>query len=499
LAILILAVACFNLANTSMALMSRRVKEIGIRKTLGTSNRQLFIQFMLETLITSFLAFIVAILLTDVIGEQIWGLFGASFFLKDISIIRFMPFLVGFLLCCTFLAGVLPAMYAWRFSPTSMLNSGKSLKGVSGLQKALTVGQYAVSICLLVSAWVFSKNGDYFGTIDLHYNYKDIVMVPLDSPEDYEIFRNEIDLLSSTVEVIGTSGHHGVSRTRASFNTDSIDIEVASFHVSPEYLTTMEIELVEGRDFIASSQAEKEKSIIVNEEFAKRYLSEVDPFEYRVSLNGEKRNIVGICKDIIHEIYYDYKPTPMVYFPASTEEYDVVLAKTDGGKTDELEKEIQAVWAGLFDTPYRGKPQSHVSSFFASRDARNLKLVFTGIAVLGSMLSLIGIFSLAALNVNKRLKEISIRRVLGASINQVMLIINKSFITMLSVALLVGVVGGLWLSEAVLQMIYKFYLSGSLVDSIGIGLLVVLVAAIFISLAAIRPVLANPSEGLRDE
>jgi ABC-type antimicrobial peptide transport system permease subunit len=115
------------------------------------------------------------------------------------------------------------------------------------------------------------------------------------------------------------------------------------------------------------------------------------------------------------------------------------------------------------------------------------------------MLSLIGIFSLAALNVNKRLKEISIRRVLGASINQVMLIINKSFITMLSVALLVGVVGGLWLSEAVLQMIYKFYLSGSLVDSIGIGLLVVLVAAIFISLAAIRPVLANPSEGLRDE
>lgn len=499
LAILILAVACFNLANTSMALMSRRVKEIGIRKTLGTSNRQLFIQFMLETLITSFLAFVLAILLTDVIGEQIWGLFGASFFLKDISIIRFMPFLVGFLLFCTFLAGVLPAMYAWRFSPTSMLNSGKSLKGVSGLQKVLTVGQYAVSICLLVSAWVFSKNSDYFGTIDLHYNYKDIVMIPLDGPKDYEVFKNELDQLSNAIEVVGTTGHHGISRTRAAFNTDSIDIEVASFHISPEYLPTMEIELKSGRNFIANSQAEQEKSIIVNEEFAKRYLSEIDPFQFKVSLNGEKKNIVGISKDIIHEIYFDYKPTPMVYFPASVEQYDLVLAKTAEGNTDELEKEIQAIWAGLFDTPYRGKPQSHVSSFYATRDARNLKLIFSSIAVLGSMLSLIGIFSLAALNVTKRLKEISIRRVLGATINQVMLIINKSFIVMLAVALLVGVAGGLLLSEAVLQMIYKFYLSGSIVDSIGIGLLVVLVATIFISLAAIRPVLANPSEGLRDE
>ncbi len=499
LAILILGVACFNLANTTMALMARRVKEIGIRKTLGTSKTQLFIQFIFETLVTSFSAFVVAISLADSIGEQIWGLFGASFFLKDISITRFIPFLVAFLLFCTFLAGILPALYAWRFSPSSMLKSNKSLKGVTPLQKTLTVGQYAVSICLMVSAWIFSQNSDYFGSIDLHYNYKDIVMLPLDETDDYEVVKNELNQLSLIEKVIGTTGHHGTTWEREAFNTDTTDIEVVSFHISPEYLSTMEIDVVEGRDFINNSQAEFDKSIIVNKEFAKRYLSEVGVINYQISVNEQKRNIVGVCDDIIHEIYQDYKPTPMVYIPTPVNEYDIILAKTTNGQTDQLERELQAVWANMFDTPYRGKPQAMVSSFYASRDARNLKVIFTSIAILGSMLSLIGIFSLASLNVSKRTKEISIRKVLGATIRQIMLVINKSFLILLGVALIVGVAVGMLLSEAVLEMIYSFYKTGSLLESIGIGMVVVAVAILFISLAAFRPVTANPSQGLRTE
>ncbi|MEM8893759.1 MAG: FtsX-like permease family protein, partial [Bacteroidota bacterium] len=360
-------------------------------------------------------------------------------------------------------------------------------------------GQYAVSICLMVSAWIFSQNSDYFGTIDLHYNHKDIVMLPLDRAEDYVVVKNELSSMSLINEVIGTSGHHGTSWKRKAFNTDTTDIEVVSFQVSPEYLSTMEIDIVEGRDFITNSQAEFNNSIIVNKEFAKRYLSEVATVDYQISIDDQKRNIVGVCDDIIHEIYYDYRPTPMIYLPTPESKYDVIIAKTSNGQTDQLERELQAVWANMFDTPYRGKPQTMVSSFYASRDARNLKLIFTSIAILGSMLSLIGIFSLASLNVSKRTKEISIRKVLGATIQQIMLVVNRSFLKLLGLALIIGVAVGMWLSEAVLEMIYMFYQSGSIFESVGIGMVVIAVAILFISLAAFRPVMANPSEGLRTE
>ncbi len=499
LAILILAVACFNLANTSMALMSKRVREIGIRKTLGTTNKQLFIQFMFETLVVSTLSFTLGILLTDVVGEQIWGLFGASFFLKDVSIARLIPFIIGFLLFCTFLAGVLPALYARRFSPTTIMKSGGSLKGVSGLQKALTVGQYAVSISLLVSAWIFSKNSDYFKTMDLHYNYTNIVMLPLDSSKDFEVVRNKLSQVSSVDEIIGTSGHIGLSRTRAQFNTDSIDIEVASLNISSEYLEMMEIEVNSGRNFAPNSTTDLTTSVIINEEFAQRFLSEVDPFSYKLSIDGQLKNVIGITEDIIDNVYFDYKPTPVVYLPAASDQLDLIIAKTNDGNTDALEEDMKAIWADMFDTPYRGKPQSRVSSFFASRDARNLKVIFSSIAILGSMLSLIGIFSLASLNVSKRTKEISIRRILGATIHQVLLVVNKSLLMLLGVALVIGVAIGIFLSEAVLQMIYSFYKSGSIIESLGIGLLVVIAATLFISMAALKPVTANPSEGLRSE
>ncbi len=500
LAILILLVACFNLANTAMALMSKRIREIGIRKTLGTSNFQLFEQFMMEMLVISVFAFVIAVAFANPISSQIFGLFGASFLLQDISIFRFVPFVLVFLLVCTFLAGVLPALYAWKFTPVSILSGKQSLKGVGWFQRLLTIGQYAVSICLLVCAWTFSQNGHYLSEIDLGHNYDQVVMLPLDSNEDYEMVRNDIDQLASTVQVIGTSNHHGASRGRGSLKTDTTDIEVSTYSVSANYLNVMEIELKTGRSFIEGSALDKTTAVIINEEFSSRHLDiRQDPIGQQVEIDGEKRTVIGVAANIIEHVYTDFRPRPVAYYLGDATTYQMLIAKTAASNTDALEDQIKGYWSENFDTPYRGRSQKMVSSFYATRDARNLKLIFLSIAILGSLLSTIGIFSMAVMNVAKRTKEISIRRVLGARIHQVLVLIYKSFGWIIGISMALGIAGGILLSEVVLAQIYKFYQDARILDSTLIGIVIMTLALFFISMAALNRVIANPSVGLRTE
>ena len=500
LATLILLIACFNLANTAMALMAKRVREIGIRKTLGTSNYQLFQQFMMEMLVISFFAFVMATAFANPISSQIFGLFGVSFLLQDISILRFVPFVLTFLFVCTFLAGILPALYAWKFTPSSILSGKQSLKGVGWFQRLLTVGQYAVSICLLVCAWTFSQNNKYLADFDLGYNYNQVVMLPFDSSEDYRKIKNDLDQLASTTLVVGTKSHHGASRERGALRTDTSDIEVATFWIGDNYLDVMEIEVVQGRPFIEGSTLDQKNAVVVNEEFAFRYLIQEEPLlGQQVEIDGQRRKVVGITANIIHNLYAEFKVRPVAYFPAEESTFETLIVKTTAKNTDDLEKELQGYWSDHFDTPYRGKGQRMVSSFYATRDSRNLKLIFLSIAILGTLLSTIGIFSMAVMNVAKRSKEISIRRVLGAKAHQVMIIIYRSFRWIIGLSLVLGVVGGMLLSEVVLSAIYKFYQASAVFDSSLIGFAIMLVAMLFISAAAFHRVRANPSEGLRVE
>lgn len=499
MALLILLITCFNLANTSIALMTKRVREIGIRKTLGTTNFKLFEQFMMEMLVITFFAFIIAVAMANPISEQLFGLFGVSFLLQDVSLLRFIPFVLTFLLICTFLAGILPAMYAWKFSPSSILSGKQSLKGVGWFQKSLTIGQYVVSICLLICAWTFGQNNKYLGEIDLGYNYNQVAMLPLDASNDYEKVRNELNQLASTSHVIGTQHHHGAVGVLSTLASDTVDLEITTFKIGEGYLETMEIDIVEGRKFLAGSEQDRERSIIVSEEFAFRYLNQDNPIGQQVEFDGVRRTVVGVASDIIHEVFADYKRRPVAYLAADPANYSMLILKTTGPDTKELESELKAYWSENFDTPYRGKGQHMVSSFYATRDARNLKLIFMSIAILGSLLSTIGIFSLAVMNIAKRTKEISIRRVLGATSRQVLLIIYRSFGWIISLSIVLGIASGVFLSKAVLSAIYSFYLSAPIIDATMIGLSIMVIAILFITAAAFSRIMANPSEGLRTE
>ena len=497
---LILMIACFNVANTAIALMSKRIKEIGIRKTLGSHSRQIFIQFLFEMLIIALFAFGVALLVTNEISERFFSLFGFRFMITDVSIVRFIPVVLLFLLLITLMAGLLPALYAWKFQPASILQNKYRLKGINWLHKSLTIGQFTFSIIMLISAISFARNAEFMRSFDFGFNFKDILVIPVTDHSDIDPLLNDLKTQSYITEAISTDHHVDYTKETALISDDTSESSVNKYEINAGYLDLMEIPLIEGRDFIENSQNDQESSVIINESFAKVYFADQKAIDQVIEIDGHPRRVIGITKDIVNTVYVDYnKILPEIFLISPDSLHKRIIVKVEGKNHKQIERDIKARWSDLFETPYKGRWQSSFTTFWPVRESRNMKSIFLSLAVMGCVLSLIGIFSIASLNVNRKVKEISIRKVLGAPFLNILARVNRSFIIILVVSLVLGVALGILVNSALLGSIYRFHTSIPVLQSIGLGLGVTLMAVLFITFAVRKRINANPAEGLRAE
>lgn len=498
---MIFLTACFNLANTSMALIAKRLKEIGIRKTLGSGSRQILIQFLFEMGIISFLAFIIALLTANTTSNAIMGLFSVSFLLQDADLTGIILFVLGFLLFTTFVAGLLPALYAWRFQPISIMRKSVKLKGVNWLNKMLTIAQYSFSIAVLAAGITFSQNSDFLEELDLGYTDAGIFDLDLGSSEYYVQMKQEIEQIPGLIAA-GTQNHlgnFGRYSGQATLEVDTAKYEVQHYTVGPGYLDLMEVNFVSGRSFIEESEADQDESILVSQSFGDTYLGGKDPLHAVVKVGGERKTIVGVVSDIIDDVYEDSELTPTVFTLDRNADLTHLIVKASDDNLSEIESKLKLIWSQNIDKPYDGTLQEDLALGDAGRDTKNLQKIFVAMAILGGFLSIVGIFSLAKLNVAKRIKEISVRKVLGASIKELFYTINRSFVIVLLIAMAVGCTLGYFISDAVLGLIYKYYVDVSATTIAVSGISIVLLSLIAITSAIITPANANPIKGLREE
>ncbi|MEP1097356.1 MAG: FtsX-like permease family protein [Cyclobacteriaceae bacterium] len=498
---MIFLTACFNLANTSMALIAKRLKEIGIRKTLGSGSKQILLQFLFEMGIISFLAFIIALLTANTTSGMIMGLFGVSFLLQDANLTGIILFVLGFLLFTTFVAGLLPALYAWRFQPISIMRKSVKLKGVNGLNKVLTIAQYSFSIAVLAAGITFSQNSDFLKDLNLGYTDESVFDLDLGSSEYYAQMKQEIEQIPGVVTA-GTQNHlgnFGRYSSRATLEIDTVTHEVHHYTVGPGYLDLMEVNFISGRNFIEESDADQNESILVSQSFGDMYLGGKDPLHQVVKIGGERRTIVGVVSDIIDDVYEDSELTPKVFALDRKAELRHLIVKAPGSNLPEIEDRLKLIWSQNINKPYEGTLQEDLALGDAGRDTKNLQKIFVAMAILGGFLSIVGIFSLAKLNVAKRIKEISVRKVLGASINELLYSINRSFVIVLLIALVAGCSLGYFISDTVLGLIYKYYVDVSTVTVAICGLFILIMSLMAITGAVAAPANANPVKGLREE
>ena len=298
MAALILFIACFNFTNTSIAVFSKRLKEIGIRKVMGSKRKAIIIQFLGETFFFCFLSLIVALVMTKFLiiwYNDLW-----TFLHLEINYIdnpEIIIFLVILLTISGLLSGGYPAFYISKFEPTSILKGTLRFGGINIFVRMLLTLQFTLSLIAIVFAVAFVNNAKFQKNMDMGYDMDGIIYLKVSSANDYNNYRNKLLQNKSIQMIVGTKGHIFSSVASIPVKFESVTKDVKLIDAGENYINAMELEIIQGRDFIDKSESDRAEAILINEEFA-RVFGLQEPLGKQILLMDSAHfYVVGVVKD----------------------------------------------------------------------------------------------------------------------------------------------------------------------------------------------------------
>lgn len=500
MAILILLIACFNFTNTSIAIANRRIKEIGIRKVLGSSRKQLIVQFLGENILLVFLALMAGLLIAVFLVpaySAMWPFLDIQFnLLENIDL---LGFLILLLLFTALVAGSYPALYVSSFQPTTIFRGKVKFSGTNTLTRILLTLQYAISLLAIISGFVFNENARYQEEYDMGFDMETIVSAYVTDEQGYTKMRNELMGYDKIKEIAGS--RHNIS---SSWYTDPIkyessEMDVSIFDIGPDYLPTIGATILEGRNFMENSQSDAENAVIINQELA-RQMGWADPIDKRIVLRDTiALNVVGVVKDIYFEggLWDPLEPMLMRY--AEQSRYRFLSVRANVEDLAEVKTLMDEKWKVVFPD------ELSTVSFMDEEKAEtalvnfNIKVLFTFLGIIAVLLSVIGLFSLVSLNLIKRMKEIGVRKVLGASIENITFKVSKEFIIILVIASILGTIGGYYLTDLLMASIWTYYVPLEPLPFIISVAILFLASGLTIGGKVFKAASVNPATILRDE
>ena len=500
MAFFILLIACLNFANTSIAIFSRRLKEIGLRKTFGGLRRQLVVQFMFETFLICFLALLIGIAISSVLVPAYSNLWAyMSIELSFSKYLFFWVFLVLLLLITGFIAGVYPAIHVSSFSPVNIMKGSNLFKSTGNLSSVLLVLQFTISVMALVMGIVFARNAEYQRTLDLGYDRDKLIVVPI-TVELFTSFRNEIISNPRIVAADGTMNHLGWGNYRRPVKDADKQLEVDVLDIGPEYAQAIGLRLKEGRFFDKTrvSADRENNSIIVNQKLVKDFGWSGGAGKTITLYDTTKLNIIGVVEDFYMSGVWEAIEPAMLRLSGS-DQYNVLVARANPEDLPEVLDFISEKWKSLGTNQiFGGRLQEDLLQEEKDINGSILK-VNLFLAIVATLLSLIGMFNLVSLDIIRRTKEVGIRKIQGAPVPLLMFLLSKKFLVILLVASVLGCAGGYYMSVALMDSIWDYFVrvgAGMLISSALIMIIAtVLTLSIKITMAAIR----NPVESLRYE
>ncbi|MDN5288482.1 MAG: transporter permease [Mucilaginibacter sp.] len=498
MSLFILLITCFNFTNISVAFASGRLKEIGIRKVIGGLRRQLIWQFLTENIVLCLLAsalalFFVRLLLPTVI--QLTGIDLSPDFARDYG---FWLFFILIPAVSAVFSGLYPAMYISSFEPVKILKGKTALGSSNRFTRFLLIAQFSLSCFALVVGIVMSQNASFQKKADFGYAINEVAVVEINSPQAYTALSQVVQQYPEIKGVAGCIQQIGDGTYTQMVKTQNEKIPVQAAKVGGEaYLKTMGIQLIQGRHFY-NTGADADESILVNQTFVQR-LGLKQPLGKRISLDSAKYTIVGVVNDYKEYGLHDLVP-PCVLHMAKSADYKFMVVRADENKLVQVTRLLQTAWHQVAPTvPYRGYLQSDLIEK-EIRMTQGFKSIAFFLAVVTLLLSASGLFAQIALNIDKRSKEIGMRKVLGASVMQIIGLINREFIRIILIAFVIGsALGYLFTSKFIFQVIYKYHPDAGPEPYIGTLLIVVLSCTAIIGTKVFQAAKANPIERLRAE
>ncbi|MDA3954948.1 MAG: ABC transporter permease [Bacteroidales bacterium] len=501
MAIFILIIAAFNFMNSSISFAGKRLKEIGLRKVFGGLRKHIVIQFISENLVISFIAIVLGVFISGFLVPEyssMWEYMEIELnFTND-------PTLIGFILILwlftALLAGAYPAFYISKFNPIKIFKDNLKLKNKNLLSRFLLGFQYFTSVMALVMGVVFAQNAVFQEKIDLGYDKENLIILSMHNNNDYKPFEQVVKSNPKIEMYAGTNYHIGYGNYNRSIKYLDQQIETNLMHIGYDYLPTMKVKIMEGRGFNLENQSGDfaENNIIVNEKFVNDF-GFAEPIGKTVYMNDTLAlQIVGVSNDVY--LYGAWSPVePLIYRLDQEEEFGRIVIRTSPQYLTEVNDFLRAEWAELVPNyPYEGEYQEELLAE-AKEVNKNIKVMFTFLAVCALFLSAIGLYTLVSLSVLNRTKEVGIRKVHGATVQQIMLIVTKPFSLLIIISTILGSVAGYYMSMMLMGSVFAIHMDPNVVSFAIPVLVIFLTSIITIVWRVYKAALQNPANSLRYE
>ncbi len=502
IAVFILSIACINFMNLCTARSIKRAKEIGIRKVVGAFRPALIRQFIGEALFTVMLAMVVALILIVLVLPTF-----NSITQKEISLpvsdISFWLAIVLLAIVTGLLSGSYPAFYLSAFKPAGVLKGVFANRdGVQWFRKGLVVFQFVLSIILIIGTMVISKQVTFVQSANLGYDRENLIRIPVEGTlrEKYQLFK-EMALTKNGIEMISritntpTSINNGTGGVIWEGKDPAARLQFVQAATGYDFMKVMKTQMIDGRDF-SKDLASDSAGYIVNESAVKIF-NYKDPVGKPLTFWGKPGTIVGVVKDFHFNSLHE-PIRPLVLRMGENIGWGVILVRTQPGKTKEALESLEQLCKEInpkFPFTYGFLDEEYQKLYKSEQVIGKLADAF---AFLGIFISCLGLLGLAMFTAQQRVKEIGIRKVLGAGAASLFNLLSREMLVLVGASLLIAAPIG-WLAMNKWLSAYAYKVDITVWTVIEAGVLVFVIALSTISFQAVRAVRANPVESLRTE
>jgi putative ABC transport system permease protein len=507
-----LIIACINYMNLATARSANRAKEVGVRKVMGSQRFQLITQFITESVVLAFIALVVSMLLIYILLPAFNDLSNKELPFSYILQAPVILSLLGIVIFVGVIGGSYPAFYLSGFNPVSVLKGKLASKGGTVIfRKALVILQFAISIFMLISTLVVFDQLQYMRNKDLGFTKERVLRLDLNERELRNKAQVLVDRLKQTPEVAGvgmanTSPGQGIGKlllkvedNEGKLSDRGVDLYNADF----DFVKTMGMQIVKGRDFSRDIASDTTYAVLVNESMVKR-MAWTDPLGKKFIFQGGgpnntdiEKHVVGVIKDYHQNSLYDAIEPLMIILDKNN---NYVFVRTTDGDVRQSLAAVEKAWKEVFPGygfEYNFLDQDFNSQYKADEKRSQIFTAFSGLTIVIACLGLLG---LAAFTTEQRTKEIGVRKVIGASVQSLVVLVSREFFLLVGIGMVLAFVGAWYFTESWLQnFAYRINLSGEWLTFLVSAFLAFAITLLTVGYHVIRAASANPVKSLRDE
>lgn len=495
IAVFMLALACVNYINIAIATAAKRLKEIGVRKSIGATRKIVIVQFLTENVVLTSFALIIGVALGYFFFipgfEALWH-FNMDFQFTDVNLWIYLPIV---LLITSVASGIYPAFYISRFQVCSILKGSVKFGQRNLLTKFFLCFQLVFACVFITMSVMFTQNTDYMSKRNWGYNQADVLYASIPDQPSFEKLSAIMAQHPDVLVLSGSTHHIGRNHKSTVLHFPERNYEVDQLSVDARYFETMELQLKEGRVFNDFEGSDRH-AVVVNETLAKT-IGE-NPIGRVFRIDTVQYEVIGVLKEF-HSYRFSQIIRPLIFKVADKTDYRFLTLKARSGRELDVYKALQSGWSELFpEIPFEGGLQQDIWGFYY-QEIGIYKLVWRVFAFLAITLATLGLYGLVRLNVEGRTKEFSIRKVLGAGLKNISANVINQYLSLFIVALCIGApLGhrlGTWLIEFSNEYHMPITFSGALISVV----LTAIVLLITVSTQIWKVLKSNTVSGLKVE